>query len=371
MESNRKQITLTLNLVTIFTIMLLHSCKREGTKTIEETSKINNENKSSLKPASEKKQNFVFPQIHAHLNRMVSEFIFKIFEDINNNFWFCTNHDGLIKYDSKNLINYTNKDGLGGNAVRCVIQDPSGTLWFGTSGGLTKHDGNTFTNLILGPNPEDNEIWSLAIDEQNTLWIATNNGVKTFDGTTFKSFHVPLAEVATPKPMISQKRIGGIMIDSKDQKWFITDGYGITLFDNKNFKFLTKNNGLTDNNVATVYEDRKQNIWIGTFYGGISQFNGKSFINYTKDKIITGNEAYNLCEDDESNIWFSSEGYGVYKFDGKTFTQFTTENGLASNQVQHIYKDKKGQIWCCTWQGISMFDGSSFVDASIKEPWTK
>lgn len=41
-------------------------------------------------------------------------------------------------------------------------------------------------------------------------------------------------------------------------------------------------------------------------------------------------------------------------------------------------EDEKGQIWCATWQGLCILDarlpngqGEKFVNANIKEAWTK
>ena len=358
-------------LLIVILIALVSSCKGKITESSKESDKQHQDSLTQSKTSSNSNQSFVFPQIHAHLKGMVSEFIFKALEDQKGNFWFCTNHDGVIKYDGNTLVNYSTKDGLGGDAVRSLIVDKLGLLWFGTSNGLTKFDGKNFTNFILGNNPQDNEIWSVAIDKDGIIWVGTNSGVSKFDGVKFTSFNVPKAEIHDAKPMLSPSRIGGIFIDSKGYIWFITDGYGITKFDGKNFEFLTSNNGLTDNNVTSVFEDRKGNIWIGTFNNGVSKYDGQHYNNFTKNGTIKGSEVSSFCEDHKGNIWFSAEGLGAYKYDGKNFTLFTIKDGLTTNTIQHIYEDKKGQIWFCTWQGISLYDGKSFKDVSENEPWTK
>ncbi|WP_127845668.1 two-component regulator propeller domain-containing protein [Psychroflexus aestuariivivens] len=76
-------------------------------------------------------------------------------------------------------------------------------------------------------------------------------------------------------------------------------------------------------------------------------------------------------EDSKGNIWFSAENFGVYKYDGTKFTNFTKEDGLATNTIQNIFEDNKGQIWFTTWEGISLYDGTSFMNLSEKEPWAK
>lgn len=49
-------------------------------------------------------------------------------------------------------------------------------------------------------------------------------------------------------------------------------------------------------------------------------------------------------------------------FSELTFDIFTQENGLPNNQIQCIYQDSKGWIWIGTSQGLSRFDGYSFVN---------
>jgi signal transduction histidine kinase/ligand-binding sensor domain-containing protein len=45
-----------------------------------------------------------------------------------------------------------------------------------------------------------------------------------------------------------------------------------------------------------------------------------------------------------------------------SFDIFTQENGLPNNLIQCIYQDSKGWIWIGTSQGLSRFDGYSFVN---------
>jgi len=358
----------------LFTL-LFFSCKQENEKSSKE--RTSDLNQQIIEKAVKNEQtnffgnNTIFPQIHANLNGMVSEFIWQIYEDKSDNFWFCTNHDGVIVYKGDSLKHYTLKDGLGGSAVRAIIEDDIGNIWLGTSGGLTKYNGNTFTNYSEENGLIDNEIWDIEIDKNGSIWIATVGGVSKFDGTTFETFKVPKPDVPKPKPMLSENRVSDILIDKNGHLWFVNDSYGITKFNGNQFEFFTTKNGLTDNNVADLFEDSQGNIWIGTFYGGVSKYDGNSFTDFTKDGIIEGIETYNFCEDNKGSIWFSAENFGAYRYDGKSFTQFTTKDGLATNTIQHIFEDKKGQLWFSTWSGISVYEGETFKDVSDKEPWTK
>jgi ligand-binding sensor domain-containing protein len=237
--------------------------------------------------------------------------------------------------------------------------------------GLAVYDGTTFSNYATEVSLLDTEIWGMPIDNDGIVWVGSIAGVSKFNGTRFEPFIVPKAKVIDPQSILSENRIGDILIDTKGHVWFATDGYGITKFDGTSFEFYTKENGLPDNNIGDIFEDSQGNIWIGTFYGGVSKYDGTSFRNFTKEGIIEGIETYNFSEDANGNVWFSAEKFGVYRYDGTNFTKFTTEDGLTSNGVQSIYTDQKGQVWFCTWKGISMYDGKRITDVSEKEFWAR
>ena len=317
-------------------------------------------------------QNTTFPQIHTNLNGMVREFVRTMHQDKNGNYWFGTNGDGIIRYDGQTLEKMTIVDVSPHFRVLEIVEDKAGNVWFGTSEGLIKYNGKEFITFSKkeGLPGEDEEIWGLTIDKNGLIWVGSIGGVSYFDGEKFIPFSLPDSIVENPKPMLSHKLVFKIIEDRNGTMWFASDGNGIFKYNNGKFTHLTAKNELTDNSVADILEDGQGNIWIGTFYGGVSKFDGKTYTNFTKDGIIAGAEAYNFYDDSQGNIWFTAEGYGVYRYDGNNFKQFTTEDGLTSNVTQSILEDKKGQVWFGSWQGLCIFDGEKFMDAKHKEPWT-
>lgn len=318
------------------------------------------------------KQNTIFPQIHTNLNGMVREFVRVMYQDAKGNYWFGTNGNGIIRYDGQTLETITIEGINPYMRVIEIAEDKAGNVWFGTSDGLIKYDGEKFTIFSKkeGLQGENEEIWGLMVDKRGLIWVGGYGGVCHFDGEKFIPFSLPDSMVENPQHMLSDKLVFKIIEDKNGAIWFATDGNGIFKYNKGEFTHLTNKNGLTDNNTADILEDRHGNIWIGTFYGGISKFDGKTYTNFTKDGNIKGVEVGGLYEDSKGNIWFTAENVGVYKYDGANFTLYTTENGLTSNLVLSIFEDNKGQLWCGSWQGICIFDGEKFVNASNEEPWT-
>jgi len=318
------------------------------------------------------KQNTIFPQIHTNLNGMVREFVRTMYQDTKGNYWFGTNGNGIIRYDGQTLETITIEGIHPYMRVIEIVEDKTGNVWFGTSDGLIKYDGKKFTTFSKkeGLQGENEEIWGLTIDKSGLIWVGAIGGVSHFDGEKFMPFSLPDSMVENPKHMLSDKLVLKIIEDKSGTIWLVTDGNGIFKYNKGEFTHLTNKNGLTDNNTADILEDKQGNIWIGTFYGGISKFDGTTFTNFTKDGIIKGGETGGFYEDSKGNIWFTAENVGLYKYDGTNFTLYTTENGLTSNLVLSIFEDNKGQLWFGTWQGLCIYDGVKFINASFKEPWT-
>lgn len=363
-----KKISITRNLVLIVLTVQISFC----TGQVKEKS-VNNkiENEVSNQQLTYN-QSTTFPQIHTNLNGMVKEFVRTMYQDTKGNYWFGTNGNGIIRYDGRTLETIAIEGIHPYMRVIEIVEDKAGNVWFGTSDGLIKYDGKKFTTFSKkeGLQGEDEEIWGLTFDKSGLIWVGSIGGVSHFDGEKFIPFSLPDLKVENPQHMLSDKLVFKIIEDKSGTIWLVTDGNGIFKYNKGEFTHLTTKNGLADNNAWDILEDKQGNIWIGTFYGGISKFDGKTYTNFTKDGIIEGIETGGFYEDSKGNIWFTAENIGVYKYDGTKFTLYTTENGLTTNCVLSIFEDKKGQIWCSTWQGICIFDGKKFVNASDKEPWT-
>lgn len=75
---------------------------------------------------------------------------------------------------------YSVKEGLPHSIVRCMLQDQSGFLWFGTGNGLVRYDGYTFKlfqSEVNGPLDNDN-INGLLEDAQGNIWISSGVTLK-------------------------------------------------------------------------------------------------------------------------------------------------------------------------------------------------
>lgn len=97
-------------------------------------------------------------------------------DETGRGIWFGTWGGGASLFDGESAwTNYTMQDGLPGNIVYSIAQEPDGTLWFGTNNGVAAYDGETFRSYRQGRGPQ--HVYSLAIAPDGAVWAGTRGAV--------------------------------------------------------------------------------------------------------------------------------------------------------------------------------------------------
>lgn len=114
-----------------------------------------------------------------------------------------TNGEGLFRYDGKTFTNLTEKDGLDNHIIYALLQDKTGNIWVGTRTGLCRYNGKIFTPIAIMvsyannfnySNSSDNNqsskngVWTMMQDKSGTIWFGTDDGVYCYNGTNFTRF---------------------------------------------------------------------------------------------------------------------------------------------------------------------------------------
>lgn len=96
--------------------------------------------------------------------------------------WFGTWGAGVARYDGSAWVNFTVKEGLGGNYIFALAVDPEGRIWAGTNGGASWFDGNRWHTLDHTHGLQDDNVLSLLFDRQGRRWFGTTKGLSVFRG---------------------------------------------------------------------------------------------------------------------------------------------------------------------------------------------
>jgi len=301
--------------------------------------------------------------------QQISEYVREVFQDRENNLWFGTNNEGVARYDGNALSFLSTEQGLAGVAIRGILQDTTGDMWFATNHGVSRYNGDRFTNYTTDNGLSDNEIWCIFEDSNGTIWVGTIAGVCRFDGESFAPFPIPRTKVDHPANRFGPHVVWSIFEDMDKNLWFGTEGEGARKYDGQSFTSYTTKEGLAGNAVLAISGDRNGNIWFATRSGGVSRYDGTTFHNLTQADGPLDNEIYEIREDRTGNIWFSVRGQGVARYDGTSFTSFGKKDGLTFLHVQEIFEDNTGIIWLGCSGGLFIYDGESFTNVLRKGPW--
>ena len=309
----------------------------------------------------------------------IGEYVVETFQDSKGNMWFGTLGKGVAKYDGNKLVYLTMKDGLPSNRIVSIIEDQSGSIWFGTGAGLAEFDGTSFTNYSKKDGLCSDMISQLFIDSRGIFWIGTWNGVCQFDGKKFTEFPIPYPLVETSINQDTKDWITVIAEDAKGNIWFGRDGYGACKYNKTGFVHYTTKDGLNSNYVQSITEDKEGNIWFGTRVaekdnadpgkrfgqGGLNMYNGKIVVNYPDIKGFNKSDVFEIYKDSSNDLWISTTSYGVYKYENNRFKNFAIPKSTMS-----FTKDQSGNIWLGCAGGLYRINrNGSIENVTTGGPW--
>lgn len=134
-----------------------------------------------------------------------------VFEDSKGNLWIGNNGIGVIQYDGRTAVRFTQEKGLGMlgphggrttpqpgdvtdgsptlHRVFSIGEDRDGNIWFGTvEHGAWRYDGESLKNFSAENGLTSKDIFAIFMDRRGDLWL-TGHGVFKFNGTTFDRLH--------------------------------------------------------------------------------------------------------------------------------------------------------------------------------------
>lgn len=299
---------------------------------------------------------YKYDRFHFHridLNKeLYKETILDVFADKHKNIWFATLYSGVVQYNtrSKTFSSLSEKEGLSNNHVRSIIQDNSGSFWFGTSGGGTcNYFGKKFTTYDKSSGLGGSFIYSIYRDFSGVLWVGNSQkGVSTFDQSGFINYDASNG--------FADVKVKAICEDNNGIMYLGTEGQGVYTYDGIEFKVKE---GLANKYIRAIVHDDEGNLWIATAGHGLFQLQTSgNLINYTVEDGLIHNRLTSLHIDKRGRIWYGTENYGIgYIQDGKVQQKrFNVKNGLCSNSIRCFAEDKNGFLWIGTvGSGISSF----------------
>ncbi|MBO6517832.1 MAG: T9SS type A sorting domain-containing protein, partial [Bacteroidia bacterium] len=118
---------------------------------------------------------------------------------------------------------------------------------------------------------------------------------------------------------------------------------GVSVYDGTNWVRYTKEDGLPDDYVRSIFQSKDGDIWVGTS-SGVARFDGTTWTAITEMEI-PDNRIMTIVQDDDEVVWCGSLSGGIAMWDGAIWTSMTTADGLVSDKIADLMKDRDGNVW--------------------------
>lgn len=185
-------------------------------------------------------------------------------------FWVGTEDNGLWRRDARGVwTQFGEKDGLGSDSVRCLLER-GGQIWAGhTRGGLSIWDGANWSHVGVFDGLPDARVNDLALDtESGDVWVATDGGLCRWNDD---------GGWTTPDSVLTRVQIVGLAC-ARGQVWAATACDGLLQSSDRGQSWRAIHGSVVQPNQATgvglpsdvlndVAVDELGQIWVATIYG--------------------------------------------------------------------------------------------------------
>jgi len=264
----------------------------------------------------------------------LGSFALDMLRDAKGNIWLVTWDKGLFKYNGKDFINYSAKEGLAFNSFWGIDEDSGGNLWLSSWGrGLFKYSGESFTRLSEKSGLPSNNITSVLESEPNKIWISSEQSISSYNPETGELNNITKCNNENLSLIIS------MYAHTPNEIWALGYiGQGYKIIDGK----ISVDKDMIG---FTANKDSKGNIWVGTDHKGAMKISGldRSFVNVTG--VQRDNRIISVLEDTKHNLWFINEHKGVHLYKNNVVKNFNRTNGFVNEPVTMMTEDSLGFYW--------------------------
>jgi hypothetical protein len=282
-------------------------------------------------------------------------------------------------------------NGLAGNIVQAIWEDPAGRIWLGSENGVSRYDGAAWVSYGVADGLADDNVWSIDGDGAS-VWCATSRGLSRLRGGRWDRFGVAeglpgedvravlVAKDATvwagtfgrgiarlapgarrwePAPLPPDLARIGAFVQAIWQSpggdlWFATNGLGALRLRDGRFEQFSFRLGSRNTVWSITSRPGDDGVWMGTFQG-LARVGPDDRVTVMDDLVqgtpISSTETLAVAGDAAGDLWLATRSQGVLWRTAGGWRRVSAADGLGRNYVQTILADREGRIWFGTRGG--------------------
>lgn len=264
--------------------------------------------------------------------------------DFENNLWFTSSRDGLLRFRSGEFTIYSKSQGLSSERVNAMLETDNGILVGTENGGVHVIKEDTVLQYALNTDLLKSRIRDLFIDDENNLWLSSYLGLLKVNNEGERLY--------TKDDGLPTNQMRGAVQDSNGILWIATRNAGVIKWKGLNdYSVIDKTNGINSNFIMSIRLDKQGRVVLSTNGGGVSIIDNSGVItNYGEKEGVLGNIIFSTY-DDGDQLWVSTNS-GVHIIKNGQVITSPPGAGLLGEAIFDILEDDNGGVWVTSSQGI-------------------
>jgi signal transduction histidine kinase/ligand-binding sensor domain-containing protein len=272
-----------------------------------------------------------------------------ILEDHAGTIWITRNHLGgiegaLCRIVGDDLKCY-GKDKSDGNPAQfgaALAEDSSGDIWFACQM-LCRWNGNSISHYMEEQmdHPSGDGVVAVAAGVAGSVWIAMDGvgpglGVRYYSNGNFLSYVVPGFDGATVRAI-------ALFVDRQQTLWVGTEAQGLYHIHDGHADHYGAAQGLTGDEVHSIYEDKEGNVWVTTDRG-VDLFRDIPIVSFSSTEGLSGSDLRAVIARNNNSVWVGLRG-ALATILGDSVSLTTVADGHPIQDVSALLEDHLGQVW--------------------------
>jgi len=261
--------------------------------------------------------------------------------------WFGCGQD-LCIFDNRNVTDVSAAQGLPPDRWDAILGDLEGNLWVRSATALyLRRNGSPRFELQAGLAESTNTFPTMALDPAGRLLAPTNRGLMRQAAAGWELIGAEQGVTSNDISTVFQDREGSVwlgLLGSGLARWL---GYG-------EWQSWTAHEGLSRESVWSITRDGSGRVWVGTQFG----------LNYAEEKDgrllwkqlpVAGLEMVRaLAANPDGALWIGGDPGGLRQFNprSKQIRTFGKADGLAIGGVRSVMVDRHGLVWVAANSGL-------------------
>jgi len=295
--------------------------------------------------------------------------IFGLAEDGAGNVWAAgwSPSETTLCSIGKACTPFVGRDGALGSVIGAVYRDSKENIWVGTANGVWQWSPGPPRFYLL---PGESGFDALTEDDNGALLVAMKGAIqRLMDGNVALLSRLPAVTREFHIRRMLRDRDGGL--------WIGTTGRGLVHIHQGRTEMFTRTEGLSGDDITSIFEDRDRNIWVGTF-NGLDRFRETPVQTYSERDGLWSARVVSVLAAGDGSIWMRTlDGLSrlknrlvtVYREHGNSLAPVTpgraanksAVNGFRAQGSGSLYEDAKGRIWVSTLNAVSYLVNDRFM----------